>query len=200
MQKNVAIFGGSFDPIHKAHIKIAESAFTKLNLDEIIFLPNACSPFKDSNFTDSAHRINMLSLALENSEINARVSDYEIQKGEKSFSIDSVKYFLSLNPETNLYWIIGADQFELLHLWKNIESLCSLITWIVVRRPNHELKNNNLPKSIKIKFLDFEETPISSTEIRNKINQNQDLSFDLEDKIISYIKEKNLYKDGNTRR
>jgi len=200
MQKNLAIFGGSFDPIHKAHIKIAEYASNQLFLDEIIFLPNACSPFKDSNIASDIDRINMISIALKNSNIKASVSDYEIKKGGKNFSIDSAKHFLNLNPDTNLHWIIGADQFELLHLWKNIDELCALITWIVVRRPNHELKNDNLPQSIKIKILDIEETPISATEIREKINQESDLSFDLDEEIICYINKKNLYKNGNTRR
>jgi len=103
----IAIFGGSFNPVHKGHISIAEHAIAELGLDKLFFVPAYSSPFKTKvKYVDAQHRINMLKLELPE---KAEVSEFETNRKSTSYTIDTVKYFKQKYPNDEIFLIIGSD-------------------------------------------------------------------------------------------
>ena len=109
----IGLFGGSFNPIHKGHIKIAKLALENLNLDKIIFIPCQKNPFKKKmDYIDGKMRLEMIELVLEK---NMEVSNLEISRQGLSYTIDTVKYFKNLYKDSELFLIIGSDNLQRLH-------------------------------------------------------------------------------------
>jgi len=137
--KRIGILGGTFNPIHIGHLAIAEWSYEKLKLDKVIFVPTYLPPHKSSRgVIDAKTRYKMVELAIKDNP-HFEISDFEIKKGGKSYSIDTVRYFSEkFNKDTKLYFIIGEDCLSTLHKWKEIEKLVSLASFVVVNRPGVE--------------------------------------------------------------
>ena len=170
--KEVVIFGGSFDPVHKGHIEIIKTL--SQNYSKVIVLPNFLNPLK----TKSAPANLRLKWLYETIDFdNVEISDYEIKQNKPYYTIDSIRYFKQFYDK--IYFVIGADNLETLDKWKNIDELKKLVEFIVVTRDNIPI---NGYKTLHI------DIPISSTDIRNG-------KFDLVDSKIRYEVEQ-FYK-GN---
>lgn len=195
------LFGGTFDPVHKGHILVAEIAKEKMNLDEIIFIPAGNPPHKtDKDITDGGKRLKMLSLATEKKPC-FKVSDYEILKREKSYSVDLVRHFKENLKDSELFLIIGADSFYNLPTWYHYEELMEMTSFIVISRP--QVKKENLldkfsgnEKPMRAFFIDDVSIPISSSEIRQALFCGENAEKYLDKSVLSYIKEKGLYKES----
>ncbi|TPI01137.1 nicotinate-nucleotide adenylyltransferase [Mycoplasma struthionis] len=158
----IAIFGGSFNPVHKGHIEVAKFAIENLNLDELYFVPANKNPFKKaSDYVDNKHRINMLNLVLENKMF---VSEFETKRQGNSYTIDTVRYFKAKYPEAELYLLIGSDNVPKLNKWKDIDEIAKLVKITVFNRGNVYSKIN-LKKYNCIK-LDNPLYNFSSTEYK----------------------------------
>ena len=109
MSRRVALFGGSFDPIHHGHLIVARVMVERLDLDEIIFLPSACPPHKPEGvLADPAHRAEMVKLAIEG-EPSFELSDFDLARAGPSYTIETVEHFRrTLGDETALHWIIAT--------------------------------------------------------------------------------------------
>ncbi|MEA4115606.1 nicotinate-nucleotide adenylyltransferase [Mycoplasma sp. 744] len=161
----IALFGGSFNPIHSGHIKIAEFAIKELNLDKLIFIPTATNPFKKKQKNVSAvDRINMVKLAIENKE-KMTFSDFETKRGGISYTFETIRYFKKKYPNEELFFIMGSDLLGKLHKWEFIEEIASSVQLVVFKRTKKIAKENIKKYSIKVlnNPLFFE----SSTAIRN---------------------------------
>lgn len=188
--------GGSFDPPHEAHLKIASAAFDSLGLDEIFFIPANVSPLKQiSHASTFEDRLNMLNLALLNFKKASKVIDIENVRGGTSYSIDTAKSLKEIYPQVNFFWIIGADQLENLHRWKNISELSKLVEFACFERPNYKfLKNPSLPDSLIIHKIELDKIDVSSSEIRKSIKSGiKEIEF-LDKKVFNYINKNKLYK------
>lgn len=131
----ICLFGGSFDPVHTGHLKIASVAQQTCGLDELVFLPAACSPFKQgqkTHFTDE-ERLHMLHLATEDMPW-ASVSDMDLQLPPPSWSWRIAENWHHEHPQAKLYWLMGTDQWEQLHRWARFDYLCKLLHFIVYHR------------------------------------------------------------------
>ena len=119
MAEKIAIFGGSFNPIHNGHLQVAKSALSECGLKKVIFLPNANPPHKNKEHIISAHhRYNMVALATDGFE-NFEISNYEMNSDKPSYTINTLRHMKSVyNAE--LFFIIGADSLYTLNLWKGI--------------------------------------------------------------------------------
>jgi len=148
----VILFGGSFDPIHKGHLKIIEK-ISKIG-DKIIVLPNYLNPLKNSFSAPAQIRLKWLKQTINNPKVE--ISDYEIKQNKPCYTIETVKYFKQFYDKIS--FVIGADNLVSLHKWKNIDELKNLVKFIVVTRDNIPIKGY---KTININI------PISSTKIRN---------------------------------
>jgi len=132
---NICLFGGSFDPVHSGHLSIAEAAQACANLDKVIFLPAACSPFKTGKQTMFAgeERMEMLRLATQDYPW-AEISDLDLALPPPSWSWRLVEHYRQQYPHDKLLWLMGTDQWEQLHRWARYDYLIEQLTFIVYHR------------------------------------------------------------------
>ena len=196
----VGIIGGTFDPIHLAHIYIAEEAKKKLNLDKVIFMPAGIQPLKtDKKVTEASLRLEMVQKAIEG-KIGFEVSDYEIKKEGKSYTYKTLEHFYK--EYKDLYFITGADCLLGIDKWKEIDKIFSMCKFVVFTRPgynNEELVNKKRFVEEKyngdIILLEVPGIHISSTDIREKIINNEKVDDILPAVVLDIIKEKGLYRE-----
>ena len=185
----IGILGGTFDPIHSGHLKIAQAAAGSLKLDKLIFMPCFIPPHKTpKNITAAEHRLEMIRLAI-NSYPNYEVSDYEIAKGGSSFSIDTISEFKQAHPNDQIFFIIGSDSLIELSSWKNGDRIPEVASLAVVKRPSYEYKT--LPQGVI--EVDMEPTPVSSSHIRLLLKEGKALKNLVPQKVAKYILEHKLY-------
>ena len=188
--RRIGLFGGSFDPIHNGHILTSLSIKEKRDLEKIIFVPCHISPHKlEGGHSSPEHRMNLVKLAILNIPY-FEVSDYEIQKGDVSYSIDTVRHFKKFYDHVDL--IIGYDNLLVFDKWKDPDELVKLVNLVVLRRETDPVENQNRFFEYAI-FMETPLVPISSTEIRELIRQSQRVDLLVPDKVLSYIKENLLY-------
>lgn len=202
--KRYGIIGGTFDPIHNAHLYIAYEAKEQLKLDEIIFMPAGMQPFKINNITtDSRLRYDMVRVAIEPFE-NFSVSSYEIEKGGISFTYETLEYLTEecddKNEKHELFFITGADCLFNIEKWKEVEKIFSLSTLVVFSRGGiNKMEMITEKKRVEKKFnkkiivLDLKQLEISSTEIRERVNCNKRIDFFVPKKVADIIYKKGLY-------
>ncbi len=194
------LFGGTFDPIHNGHIKVAQAAKNSLGLDRVIFIPAGAPPHKtDKKVSDKEHRLSMTRLAAE--AVGAEVSDWEIRQDKKSYSVDLVRHFKETLPDDELFFIIGADSFRDLPLWYQYRELLSMCAFLVVSRPDVP-KETLLSKYVgdetppRVFFLDDILVDISSTEIRKTVADGGEIERLVPPGVLTYIKTHKLYTNG----
>lgn len=129
------LFGGSFDPVHAGHLAIAETAANRAGADRVVFLPAACSPFKTGSkpMFSAAERLAMLRAATAG-KAWAEVSDLDLTLPPPSWSWRIVETWRQANPGDELYWLMGTDQWQLLHKWMRYDYLVEHLTFIVIHR------------------------------------------------------------------
>lgn len=187
----IGLLGGTFNPIHNGHLKLAEEAHSKLKLDKVIFIPAFLSPFKYAHdLIDAEDRYKMVELVI-GGRSDFEISRYEIDKKGISYTIDTVRYFRNSYPEdTKFFFLIGADTVSELKDWRDIEELSMLCRFVVCDRPGF-IKDSNYPW---LESIDITLTDVSSTEIRRRIREGQEISELLPKAVEDYIRENNLYK------
>ena len=158
------LFGGSFDPVHAGHLAIAAAALEACGLDCVVFLPAACSPFKEAGaaYFSPEQRLDMLRRAVAHLPW-AEVSDLDMRLPAPSWSWRVVQATLEERPGDSLYWLLGTDQWELLHKWARPEYLAEHLTFIVCHRDGHTPAPRPGVRSV---FLRGPEHPAASSAIR----------------------------------
>jgi len=176
----IAIFGGSFDPIHIAHVAIVENALIKLDIDRLIVVPTYLNPFKNSFYLDPETRFKLLKKVFQKFE-NVEVSDYEIKQQKTSYSIDTVIYLKNLYNPSKIYFIIGEDNVLNLEKWHKISELRELVEFIVASRNGFDNKKAN-----KFRNLDID-IDISSTSLRSEMRLDY-IPVEIRDDILNLKK------------
>lgn len=200
--KRYGIIGGTFDPIHYAHLYIAYEAKIQLNLDKIIFMPAGIQPFKVENkVTDSRLRYDMVKQAIEPYE-EFSVSTYEIDKEGLSFTYETLEHCKNrLGKDCELFFITGADCLMSIDKWREVSKILSLCTFVVFSRggfDNEVLKRKKEEVEKKFKcniiILNLKQLEISSTDIRDRVKNGKRIDFFVPEKVNRLIMENNLYK------
>ena len=199
--KKKGIFGGTFDPIHNGHLHIAYEALYKLNLDKVIFIPSGNPPHKtDKVITDATIRYKLVRDVIQN-EKKFEVSDYELKNESLSYTYKTLKHFNEKHEDTEWYFITGADCLMQLDSWKNINEVLSLCNFVVFRRSGYSMEDmlkqkERIEKKFnkKIIFLDIPVIDISSTTIRNKIKNGENISYLVPENARCMVNKMNLYK------
>ncbi len=199
-----AIFGGSFDPVHKGHVSLVSELKKALELDEIIVMPTGISPFKkdmERRPASGADRLEMCRLAFADMPF-ATVSDYEVSRIGVSYTFDTVRHFRSLYPNDKLFWLVGGDMLKSFDRWKNWQEILSMCTLAAMSRQKCGSDRNELEKKAaelrkygEVLFAETKPLEISSTEIRKKIIKNSDISCYVPQNVVKYILECGLYKE-----
>jgi nicotinate-nucleotide adenylyltransferase len=198
--KKVGIMGGTFDPIHLGHLVVANEVLNIYKLDEIIFVPAGNPPHKSGIKTRSWDRFLMTSLATMSNK-NFTVSDIEIKKQTKSYSLDTMKEFHKLYTDTEFYFITGTDAVIDLPKWHEPRELLKLCKFIAVSRPgtindNIEIKIEEIKKNLDghIELLQVPMLQISSTDIRERFKKQISAKYLLPEIVEQYILKNNLYR------
>lgn len=202
MSEKIAIFGGSFNPIHNGHLKIALHAKKECGLSKVIFLPNSTPPHKDNkNMADAVHRFNMVSLAIKGYD-GFEISDYEMNRQTPSYTIDTMRYMRSVYADAELYFIIGADSLYTLNLWRSYNELIKECRFIVADRNCTEGSNlEDAAKRIEaeggnITVIAMPKADVTSTMIREIIAKGESADAYLSPEVADYISNHNLYKSN----
>lgn len=197
---NIAIFGGSFNPPHKAHLRIASEFFEKLSLDKMLIIPTFIAPHKDIKYYVPAEkRLKMCRLMFPDSKFT--VSDLEIKREGKSYTVDTLESLSEEYPNAKFYLIIGSDMLLSFHRWYRYEDILKKCTLCVMTRENSVTKGEMLWYAGStlglgerdIVLSDAGAYEMSSTLIREKIAKKEDVSDYLIKEVEDYIKEKGLY-------
>lgn len=199
-----AIFGGSFNPVHNGHVNLIRETAKKNALDRVFVIPTYVSPFKKNSdvfVADGKDRIEMCRLAFREL-LYVTVSDYEIKKGGVSYSVDTVTHFRESFPEDELFFIMGSDMllsFDRWYRYKDILKMCSLIA---ASRESEgcdldelKRKSDELSALGKVIVTEISAFPVSSSEIREKILKNCDISCYMDKNVVKYINSGKIYKD-----
>ena len=210
------LFGGTFDPIHFGHLRAAQELLEILGLERVVFITAFLPPHKTERvISPFEHRLQMVSLAVSDNKRFA-FSDVENQRPGKSYSIDTVRYFLNSHDENiEMYFITGQDAFDAITTWHQWEKLLSLCHFVVMTRPGYESRGlahilpNDIaasyvyhgseecfqgPQGSRIYFLKTTFLDISSSAIRKNIQQGLSVQYLVPQQVIRFINEKNLYR------
>ena len=205
MKTKLGIYGGTFAPVHNGHINAALEFKRQFKLDRLLIIPTYIPPHKALPLGDSPKdRLNMLHLAFDDEtyrKLGIEISDYELNKGGKSYTVDTLKHFDS--ETADLYMLCGTDMLLTIDSWKDPISIAQLATLVFVRR---EQPDSSINKKIedKIEYLKtamnfrIQELVMSPIEISSsyiRANITSDLTGLIPEKVEQYIKTHNLYRE-----
>lgn len=165
----LGLYGGSFDPLHRGHLLVAQAALEELALDRLFFIPAAQSPFKPgSRPAPDAARLRMLRRSLAG-QFRMEVHTGELTRGGVSYSIDTVEAFKARHPGAEWFWLIGADHVPTLPQWREADRLAEAVTFVVIPRPGQP--QATLPDPWRLKHLRGWPLGVSSSEIRDRVRR-----------------------------
>ncbi|HSA05774.1 MAG TPA: nicotinate (nicotinamide) nucleotide adenylyltransferase [Candidatus Gastranaerophilales bacterium] len=194
----LTVFAGTFNPIHIAHLILAESVRTLLDLDKIVFIPSYMPPHRENELADAYHRLKMVKLSVCDNP-NFEVSDIEFQIPGKSYTVNTIKALYSKYPdiEGKINFIIGADAFLNIETWHKPDELIELVNFIILARqgtPDAEKIVSGIKfKNINCAILETPVINISSTYIRNRIIKAKSIKYLVKNNVEEYILQNNLY-------
>ncbi|MBN2566084.1 MAG: nicotinate-nucleotide adenylyltransferase [Candidatus Eisenbacteria bacterium] len=186
--------GGTFDPIHVAHLIIAEEALESAGLERVIFVPAARPPHKTvGEITAVGHRLEMVRLAIADNP-RLEISDVEAGRPEPSYTIDTVRHFRrELGEEEALHFIMGADSLAQFFTWKSPVELLSSCEFIVVPRPGVRIEDGDARIREKARVLDTPLMGVSSSDIRERARTGRSIRYLVPPAVRAYIEKKSLY-------
>ncbi|MGH7813714.1 MAG: nicotinate-nucleotide adenylyltransferase [Candidatus Binataceae bacterium] len=209
----VGLFGGSFNPIHFGHLRAAEEDREALGLDLVYFIPAASPPHKiEGELAPAEHRLRMTELATKGNR-HFMLSDVEIRRTGRSYTIETVRHFLAtLRKPSAVYLLMGADQFAEFDTWRDAEEIARLCNIAVHRRSAARAgaahgsiaairrfgyteadKNYVHPGGTTLTFVETTFFPISSTQIRAKIQRGESIDYLLPSDVADYVQRHALY-------
>lgn len=192
-KRKIGILGGTFNPPHIGHLIIAEQVRDQLDLEEILFIPDANPPHVSGKKTiDAKHRAEMVKRATEDNAF-FKMDPIEINRGGTSYTYDTIVQLQEKNPEIEYYFIIGADMVMDLPNWYRIDELVQLVHFVGVNRPGY-VRDSSFP----IIWVDIPDIQVSSTDMRNKISADCSVKYLIPENVFAYIEEERLYQDEGT--
>lgn len=189
-RKQVGLFGGTFNPVHTGHLVMADQVGNQLGLEKVYFMPDATPPHADAKTAiDAKYRVEMLQAAIHDNPLFG-LELCEIERGGVSYTYDTMRYLREQHPDTDYYFIIGADMVNYLPTWKNIEQLAQMVQFVGVKRPGY-------PPASKfpVLWVDAPLLDITSTAIRHRIAHGRSIRYLVPDCVDSYIRKEGLYLD-----
>ncbi len=202
MKYRLGILGGTFDPIHFGHLRLAEEARGRLALDAVLFVPNQVSPFKtDDEVTPGELRLEMTRLATSDNSAFA-VSGVELERPGPSFTVETLRRLRVERPEDDLFFLTGTDAIAGLPGWREPEALLELAHFVTVTRPHREsnaaaqraLEALPAPWRAKITYLETPGLEISSTLLREQVRDGHSIRYLTPDPVLTFIEAHRLYR------
>ncbi len=192
MMLRIGIFGGTFDPIHNGHLIIAQLAAEEVGLEKVIFIPNKIPPHREEPFASPDSRYEMVKLSISDNPL-FEISDSELKKGERSYSVETIRELKTIYPDKSIFLIIGEDTYHELSTWKDIGKLSEMVTFLVAPRPGFDKKGEVL-LFLKAKFLHTPYLEISGSQIRERVRERKSIRYLVPEKVEEYIVSHRLYQ------
>jgi nicotinate-nucleotide adenylyltransferase len=194
-KEKIGLFGGTFDPIHTGHLIVAEIIRDALDLKRIVFVPAKRHPFKDNKvMADETHRDKMIRGAIGNNKF-MEVTDMELRSNQVTYTVDTVRKIQadSACRTWDIYFLMGMDNLNQLHLWKNPDILVEICQVVVFSRPGFEPAEEAREYLPRIRIVQTPLLEISSTQIRHRVKSGQTIRYLVPAEVESYIIKNNLY-------
>jgi nicotinate-nucleotide adenylyltransferase len=210
----IGILGGTFNPIHNAHLRVAETTLDRLCLDRVLFIPAATPPHKPLDGEISyEHRRNMVELAIADNP-HFTISDIEQQRGGTSYTIETLRELRHSSPEDELFFIIGSDSFQEIASWYSYADIFSTANIVVVERPEAIISDLTAPLPVAISsefcyihkemrlthwsgfsvfYLPDTPLAISSSAVRQLVRELRSIRYLVPDRVSRYISEKRIF-------
>ena len=203
MSKDVAIFGGTFDPIHVGHLIVAEEVRVKLGVEEIVFVPVGQPWLKaDRRISSGKHRLAMIRLAIADNP-HFKVSTLEIDRPGLTYTVDTVDMLRrQMGSEAKLFFLMGGDSLRELPQWKEPKRLIQLCRLVVFTRPDSRLPSmNGLEEGVpgvsdNIVIVEVPQIDVSATEVRQRVRQGAPIDELVLPAVKDYILGSGLYREG----
>jgi nicotinate-nucleotide adenylyltransferase len=202
--KRVGILGGTFDPIHTAHLIIAEAAYDAFDLDEVLLMPSGHSYFKDSRsqkvLSPEVRYQMVCEAAADNPHFTA--SDFEIRREGNTYTYETLRELRRMNPDNHYFFIVGADSVRDILKWRNPESIFADCTLLAALREDgipteeflREVEHLRKDYGADIHTLEIPAIGISSTDIRNRIKRGRTIHYLVPERVERYIIETGIYR------
>ena len=200
--KRIGIMGGTFDPIHMGHLILGEQSFEQLHLDKVLFMPSGNPPHKRNRTgrASDGQRVDMVRLAIENNP-HFELSLAEMHETGYTYTYRTLEELKEQNPDTDYYFIIGADSLFTFDEWKEPARICRACTLVVAVRDhassdelNQEIKRLSAEYEGRFTLLDTMNIDVSSHQIRSWVSEGKSLKYYVPDPVISYMKENGIYR------
>ncbi len=200
-RQRVGIMGGTFDPIHIGHLILAECAYEQFELDTVLFLPSGNPPHKRDRRDGASdkERLDMVALAIQDNPHFVLDSE-EMQRSGFTYTFETLRLMKERHPQTDYYFIIGADSLMSFDTWKNPEMIsrnCILLAAVrdQMEADQMEQKMKELHRRFgaRIRFLHSPNVDVSSTQLRDLYRKGQSVRYYIPDRVIDYIRENSVY-------
>lgn len=188
----LGVYGGTFDPIHLAHLILAEFACEKLDLTRLLFIPSYLPPHKlDANITPAKHRCKMLELAIKGNN-RFELCDYEVARGGASYTVDTLEYVKNKYAieKRDLFLLIGADNMGDFHRWKEPQRITEIAQVVVAGRSHFDSKNSRFASIL----LHSPIIEISASLIRENVRKGKSITYLTPPSVEEYIYSNRLYQ------
>ena len=217
-QKRIALYGGTFDPVHIGHLEVARKVSQLFEIEKVLFVPAQLAPHKLARpVTEPIHRYAMLALATQD-DPELVISTFELDAPDRRYTVDTIAHFQrELDDSTELFFIMGADSWSEIDTWRDWERLLTMTNHIVVTRPGYEPATthvgairerivdmrsgrDSMPRDAKgIFFTDVVMNDVSATNIRRLAGEGrtEELTKFLPGPVLDYIKKYGIYRELN---
>jgi nicotinate-nucleotide adenylyltransferase len=202
-RKRIALYGGTFDPVHSGHLEIARKVSELYEIEKVLLIPAQVAPHKIGRpVTEPIHRYAMLALATQN-DPQLSISTFELDAPDRRYTVDTVERFQSiLGDSTELFFIMGADSWSEITTWREWERLLKIVNHIVVTRPGHDVDKTLPIPDARVSFTDAVMKDISSSSIRRLAAARRfaELAQMVPEPVVEYIRKYELYRETNERK
>jgi len=204
MGGDIGIFGGTFNPIHLGHVRLAEDVREAFSLNRIVFIPTNLPPHKSlGGDVDPIHRLRMVELSIEGNP-SFECDDAEIRRGGVSYTVDTIDYvYGAYRFEGRPWFIIGSDLLDEMHSWKDIGTLLTRVRFVVLARSGGASAHGVVPEKVRTlappagdAFNVFcgRTIDVTSSEIRERVSSGRSIRYLVADRVYKYIMDNNLYR------
>lgn len=197
MGRRVGVMGGTFDPIHYGHLVTAEEAVVQFGLDEVVFVPTGRPWMKTHREVSQSEDRYLMTVVATASNPRFSVSRIEIDREGPTYTVDTLRQLADEHPDSELYFITGADAILEIFDWKDPEEVLGLAHFIAATRPGYDLARFEAAKPThhpKVSTMDIPALAISSSDVRTRVREGRAIRYLLPEGVKSYIEKQGLYR------
>ncbi|WP_078846860.1 nicotinate-nucleotide adenylyltransferase [Streptomyces xiamenensis] len=196
-RRRLGVMGGTFDPVHHGHLVAASEVAARFHLDEVIFVPTGQPWQKEHRQVSAAEDRYLMTVIATASNPQFSVSRIDIDRGGKTYTIDTLRDLRAQHQDADLFFITGADALAQILTWRDAPELFSLAHFIGVTRPGHTLTDPGLPNG-GVSLVEVPALAISSTDCRERVARGDPVWYLVPDGVVRYIDKRALYRDGDS--